>query len=144
MTSQGKISYCKSCQLTFATDQDLDIHSCIEIKQELKNSDLDLSEEFLSTVLQYVDDLCNIITNGDPNLERTTEVNQNLNEAVNCYRNKLCILESIDQKDHLDILDQDMKTELVDDDGELVKTRLQALKIKATELQQRNRINTKN
>ena len=32
---------------------------------------------------------------------------------------------------------------LVDDPSQLVKTRLQALKIKATELQQRNRVNTK-
>ena len=118
MSDPGKNVVCKYCQLTFSTDVDFDLHACLEIKLETHNCDQDLSEEFLSTIIQYVDDLCNIITNGDPNLERTTEVNQNLNEAVNCYRNKLCILESIDQKDHLDILDQDMKTELVDDDSE--------------------------
>jgi hypothetical protein len=51
--------------------------------------DLELSEEFLSTILKYVDDLCDIISNGDTNLVRTIEVNQNLNEAVNCYKNEL-------------------------------------------------------
>merc|ERR1712228_960732 len=65
------------------------------IKQKTKNDsienecDLDLSEEFISTILTQVDDLCEIINNGDPNLERTIEVNQNLNNAVNCYREKL-------------------------------------------------------
>ena len=51
--------------------------------------DLDLSEEFLSQVLKYVDDLCNFINNGDQNLERSMEVNENLNYAVSCYRAKL-------------------------------------------------------
>ena len=51
--------------------------------------DLELSEEFLSTILKYVDDLCDIISNGDANLVRTIEVNQNLNDAVNCYKNEL-------------------------------------------------------
>ena len=51
--------------------------------------DLELSEEFLTTILKYVDDLCDIISNGDPNLVRTLEVNQNLNMAVNCYKNEL-------------------------------------------------------
>ena len=41
------------------------------------------------TILKYVDDLCDIISNGDTNLVRTIEVNQNLNEAVNCYKNEL-------------------------------------------------------
>ena len=51
--------------------------------------DLELSEEFLTTILKYVDDLCDIISNGDPNLVRTLEVNKNLNMAVNCYKNEL-------------------------------------------------------
>ena len=51
--------------------------------------DLELSEEFLTTIVKYVDDLCDIISNGDPNLVRTLEVNQNLNMAVNCYKNEL-------------------------------------------------------
>ena len=48
-----------------------------------------MSEEFLYTVLQQVDNLCDIIRNGDADLERTLEVNQNLNNAVSCYRVKL-------------------------------------------------------
>merc|ERR1719266_173813 len=59
--------------------------------------DLDLSEEFLSTVLNYVDDLCNIINIGDPNLERSMEVSQNLNKAVTIYREKL--MEKAEPKD---------------------------------------------
>ena len=51
--------------------------------------DLELSEEFLTTIVKYVDDLCDIISNGDSNLVRTLEVNQNLNKAVNCYKNEL-------------------------------------------------------
>ena len=53
-----------------------------------------MSEEFLYTVLQQVDNLCDIIRNGDADLERTLEVNQNLNNAVSCYRNKLDIIDS--------------------------------------------------
>ena len=53
------------------------------------DQDLELSEEFLTTIVKYVDDLCDIISNGDPNLVRTLEVNQNLNMAVNCYKNEL-------------------------------------------------------
>ena len=46
-------------------------------------SDIHLSEEFLSDILKQVDELCDSIRNGDPNLERTITVNQNLNDAVN-------------------------------------------------------------
>jgi hypothetical protein len=56
--------------------------------------DLDLSEEFLSQVLKYVDDLCNFINNGDSNLERTMEINQNISTAVGFYRNKLHAIDS--------------------------------------------------
>ena len=56
--------------------------------------DLDLSEEFLSQVLKYVDDLCNFINNGDSNLERTMEINQNISTAVGIYRNKLHAIDS--------------------------------------------------
>ena len=56
--------------------------------------DLDLSEEFLSQVLKYVDDLCNFINNGDSNLERTMEINQNISTAVGLYRNKLHAIDS--------------------------------------------------
>ena len=47
---------------------------------------LELTEEFLTEILKTVDDLCNKIKNGDPDLERTLEVNQILNYGVNCYR----------------------------------------------------------
>jgi len=67
--------------------------------------DLDVSEEFLTTILKYVDDLCNIISNGDPNLERTMEVNQNLNNAVSIYRNKLQSIEPKIEEDNNDFYD---------------------------------------
>ena len=51
------------------------------------NSDLELSEEFITLILKQVDDLCENIKNGDPNINRTSEVNQNLNNAVHCYSN---------------------------------------------------------
>ena len=50
------------------------------------NYDLDLTEEFLTLILKQVDDLCENIQNGDPNMDRTLEVKQNLNNAVHCYR----------------------------------------------------------
>ena len=40
-------------------------------------------------MLKKVDELCDAINNGDPSLERSEEINQNLNNAVSCYRNKL-------------------------------------------------------
>ena len=66
-------------------------------------SELNLSEEFLSEILKQVNKLCDNIKNGDPDTERTQKVNQNLNDAVNCYRKKLDLknqitLESEDQK----------------------------------------------
>ena len=48
-----------------------------------------MSEDFVIFILRQVDELCENIRNGDPDLERTLEVNQNLNNAVNCYRSKL-------------------------------------------------------
>ena len=65
------------------------------ILEEEKNTklsegmNLDLTEEFINFVLQQVDELCENIKNGDPDNERTLEVNQNLNDAVSCYRGKL-------------------------------------------------------
>ena len=116
MLSPRKNSICKSCQVTFPTDEELDLHSCLEeIKQETQDCDQDLSEEFLSTIIQYVDDLCNIIKNGDPNLERTSEVNKNLNKAVGYYRNKLSIFVSIDQKDNFD---HGIKADLLGDNSD--------------------------
>ena len=50
-----------------------------------------MSEEFLSEVLRLVDELCDVINSRDPDVERTVKVNQNLNEAVSCYRNNVLI-----------------------------------------------------
>merc|ERR1719433_254134 len=46
-------------------------------------------EEFLNTVLELVDILCETIKTRDLNSSRGLEVSQNLNEAVSCYRIKL-------------------------------------------------------
>lgn len=71
-------------------------------------SDIDLSEEFLSDILKQVDQLCDSIKNGDPNLERTITVNQNLNNAVSYYRNKLFLFDSkLDEtRDNIDYYDE--------------------------------------
>ena len=53
------------------------------------HSDLELSEEFIIFILEQIDNLCENIKNGDPDIERTLEVNQDLNNAVSCYKNKL-------------------------------------------------------
>ena len=67
-------------------------HSLLSL--DLEYCDLDLSEEFLSEILKQVDELCDAIKNGDPNLEQTTIVNQNLNNAVSVYRDKLFLFET--------------------------------------------------
>ena len=53
------------------------------------DSNIELSEEFISLILQQVNDLCENIKNGDPNIQRTIGVNKNLNDAVSCYRSRL-------------------------------------------------------
>jgi len=82
------------------------IATCVEIKEELQDPKilvgydichdygLDLSEEFLSGILKLVNELCDVVRNGDPDLKRTSEVNENLNNAVSCYRNKLDLIDS--------------------------------------------------
>jgi hypothetical protein len=55
----------------------------------LDGSNLELSEDFIFFILRQVDVLCENITNGDPDQERTLEVNRDLNKAVSCYRSKL-------------------------------------------------------
>ena len=52
----------------------------------IDGSNLELSEEFAAFILSQVDELCEIIKNGDPDLKRTMDVNQKLNDAVDCYR----------------------------------------------------------
>ena len=71
---------------------EFDEPNILEDKKNTKLSEgmnLDLTEEFINFVLQQVDELCENIKNGDPDNERTLEVNQNLNHAVSCYRRKL-------------------------------------------------------
>ena len=97
----------------------------IKIKDhyDFECSDIDLSEEFLSDILKQVDELCDSIKNGDPNLERTITVNQNLNDAVSYYRNKLFLFDSkldetrnnIDYYDELPIYSE---TEYVEKDSD--------------------------
>ena len=53
------------------------------------NSNLQLSEEFIIFILKQVDELCESIKNGDPDLERVIEVHQGLNNVMSCYRNTL-------------------------------------------------------
>ena len=55
----------------------------------LSNSNLQLSEEFIIFILKQVNELCENIKNGDPDIERVIEVHQGLNNVVSCYRNKL-------------------------------------------------------
>ena len=67
-------------------------HSLLSL--DLEYCDLDLSEEFLSEILKQVDELCDATKKGYPNLEQTTIVNQNLNDAVSVYRDKLFLVET--------------------------------------------------
>ena len=41
MNHSEEISFCKSCQLTFTFEQDFALHSCLEIKEESSNSNID-------------------------------------------------------------------------------------------------------
>ena len=120
---------CQYCQLACDTEEEFSLHSCIEIKLEKPDSkvdstlvycdpfDLDVSEDLINTILKHVDNLCDIIRNGDPSLERTTEVNENLNSAVSCYRSRLLLINSKHQEmqdnwdnyDNYDILPQGSK-----------------------------------
>ena len=52
-------------------------------------SNLDLSEQFIYFILEKVDELCENIMHGDPDVERSIKVNWDLNNAVNCYRSAL-------------------------------------------------------
>jgi len=90
----------KDQKQTYGSDVDLDNldKSMLDQKEDLIHDDsfLELSEEFIFTILRQVDDLCENIQNGDPDLKRTLEVNQNLNNAVGCYRAKLLELKALD------------------------------------------------
>ena len=130
---QNSIAYCSLCQMTFPSHEEIFVHTCEEIKEEkiekiiehseiiankqldisdqedLENessfSCLELSEEFLVSILKQVDDLCEKIKTGDSDIVRTFEVNQNLNNAVTYYRSKL------DQKKHV-LIDSDQNADI--------------------------------
>ena len=53
------------------------------------SSNFELSEQFIVVILKQVDDLCENIKNGDPDTNRSSEINENLKYAVNSYRNIL-------------------------------------------------------
>ena len=55
--------------------------------------DLDLSVEFLSQLFEYVNELCEYINDGDRNVNRSSVVIQNLNDAVSCYQDHLPALD---------------------------------------------------
>ena len=59
----------------------------LDEKQNIPN--LELSEQFIVFILKQVDELCENIENGDPDTKRSREINQNLNNAVNSYRDIL-------------------------------------------------------
>ena len=54
-----------------------------------ESADLALSEDFIILILQQIDDVCENIKNGDPDIHRTLKVSKKLNDAVDCYRNRL-------------------------------------------------------
>ena len=97
---------CQLCHSEFESEEDLSLHRCIEIKQEFQeskvldiynvgqNGNLDLSEEFLSSILKQVDNLCDEIQKGDPIIERAISVNQQIIDAVDSYRNQLTLIDS--------------------------------------------------
>merc|ERR1719266_1300377 len=89
----------------------------------IKNdNDQDLSEDFLSKILKQVDEMCDTINNEDPNLQRTLEINQNLNNAVNCYRKMYNeIFES--EIEHFETVEsKDEQFEKVETKNELIET----------------------
>ena len=57
----------------------------------IASSNFELSEQFIVFILQQVDKLCENIKNGDPDTNRSSEINENLENAVNSYRNILNI-----------------------------------------------------
>ena len=90
---------------------------------------LDLTEEFIIFILQQVDELCENIKNGDPDNERTLEVNQNLNNAVSCYRGKLDLEKQITfiQSDNEDAADINYYPEIPKEKGKKRKLKKEIL-----------------
>ena len=60
-----------------------------ELKKESKeNEDKNkhLSDEFLTSILEQINDACDKICNVDVDLERQKEFRQNLKNVTNCYQ----------------------------------------------------------
>ena len=54
-----------------------------EYQDERQNNDtFALSEQFIAFIIKQVDELCENIKTGDPDIKRTEEVTKNLNDAV--------------------------------------------------------------
>ena len=86
-------------------DKDRDDSEMIDAT--LNDPDVDLSEEFLETILKHVDELCDNIRKSDYDIERTLRVNQKLSSAVNCYRNILDLRkEIIDEAEDQELVNQ--------------------------------------
>ena len=92
---------------------------------------LDLTEEFMISILQQVDELCENIKNGDPDNERTLEVNQNLNDAVSCYRGKLDLEKQITfiQSDNEDGADIDYYPKIPKEKGKKRKLKKEIINV---------------
>ena len=100
------IHCCQLCHSEFETEDDLSLHKCVDIKQEFQESkvldiydvgqnvDIELSEEFLSSIIKQVEDLCDSIQKGDPIIKRAISVNQQLIDAVSSYSNQLILIHS--------------------------------------------------
>ena len=92
MTKEGKKKKVQVKREKFDEDFKVLEENYFENKEQFQweeSSNLELSEEFITLILNTVDELCENIKIGDPNIQRTLEVNKNLNDAVNCYRSKL-------------------------------------------------------
>ena len=97
ISDQNGISICSLCQMTFPSYEEILVHTCVQIKEDKieeiiehseiianeqffdpedfkdksSSSCLDLSEEFVVSILKQVNDLCENIKSGDPDIERT-------------------------------------------------------------------------
>ena len=61
---------------------------------------MELTEESINHILKYIDELCIYVNNVDQDMERSTEVNNNLNNAVNVYRAKLTEMKQQPEESH--------------------------------------------
>ena len=74
---EDDIFQCEICHTGYESMEDLNFHSCLKIKQEIQDPNifnyhenglddaLDISEDFLAKILLLVDELCEVVNNGD-------------------------------------------------------------------------------